>query len=32
MLMFNERLEQYKAWYIREHSCGEAKNFRNVMG
>lgn len=32
MLMFNERLEQYKAWYIREHSCVEAKNFRNVMG
>lgn len=32
MLMFNDLLEKYKAWYIREHGCGTAKNFRNVMG
>lgn len=32
MLMFNDLLEQFKAAYIREHSCGKAKNFRNVMG
>ena len=32
MLMFNDLLEQFKAAYIRENSCGKAKNFRNVMG
>lgn len=32
MLMFNERLEDYKAWYIREYGYGGAKNFRNVFG
>lgn len=32
MLMFNERLEDYKAWYIRECGYGGAKNFRNVFG
>lgn len=31
-LMFAERLEQYKAWYIRRHAAGRALNFRNVMG
>lgn len=32
VLMFTERLEQYKAWYIRHHAVGKARNFRNVMG
>ena len=32
VLMFQERLEQYKAWYIRNNPCCAAKNFRNVMG
>ena len=32
MLMFNERLEEYKAWYIRKYGYGGAKNFRNVCG
>ena len=32
MLMFQERLEQYKAWYIRNHNPAKAGNFRNVMG
>lgn len=32
MTMFTERLEQYKAWYIRTHNPGKAGNFRNVMG
>lgn len=31
-LMFAERLEQYKAHYIRHHAPGKARNFRNVMG
>lgn len=31
-LMFAERLDQYKAWYIQRHKAGRAKNFRNVMG
>lgn len=32
VLMFSERLDAYKAWYIRTHRTGTAKNFRNVMG
>ena len=32
MLMFQERLEAYKAWYIRTHNPSKANNFRNVMG
>ena len=32
VMLFQERLEQYKTWYIRNHPCCEAKNFRNVMG
>lgn len=32
VLLFKERYEQYKAWYIRNHPCCEFKNFRNVMG
>ena len=32
MLMFQERLDQFKAWYIRHHAAGTARNFRNVMG
>ena len=31
-MMFSERLEAYKAWYIRQHNPEKAKNFRNVMG
>jgi len=31
-LMFAERLEQYKAWYIQRNAAGRALNFRNVMG
>lgn len=31
-LMFSERLEQYKAWYIQHNRSGKAKNFRYVMG
>ena len=30
--IFTERLEQYKAWYIRNHAPEGAGNFRNVMG
>lgn len=32
VLMFTERLEQYKTWYIRHNAHGKARNFRNVMG
>ena len=32
VLMFTERLEQYKAWYIRHNAPRTARNFRNVMG
>lgn len=32
VLLFKERLEQYKAWYIRNNPCCDYKNFRNVMG
>lgn len=32
VLMFSERLEDYKAWYIRQNPAGRARNFRNVMG
>lgn len=31
-LMFSQRLDQYKEWYIRHHAAGKAHNFRNVMG
>ena len=31
-LMFSERLEAYKAWYIQRNAAGKARNFRNVMG
>lgn len=31
-LMFQERLDQFKAWYIRKHPSSKARNFRNVMG
>ena len=31
-LMFGERLEQFKAWYIRENRPASNRNFRNVMG
>lgn len=32
MLMFQERLEQYKVWYIRRNGGSKAKGFRHVMG
>ena len=32
VLMFTERLEQYKTWYIRNNAPASARNFRNVMG
>ena len=32
VLMFTERLDQYKAWALRTgHTC-TARNFRNIMG
>ena len=31
-MMFQERLDQYKTWYIRNHASVKARNFRNVMG
>ena len=31
-LMFQEKLEQYKAWYARTDANVKARNFRNVMG
>lgn len=32
VLMFTERLDAFKAWYIRRHNPAKAGNFRNVMG
>lgn len=32
MLMFNERFDEYKKYYIRTNLPNSAKNFRNVMG
>ena len=32
ILMFQERLDQYKVWQIRNGACGKPRNFRNVMG
>lgn len=32
VLLFRERLDAYKAWYIRNHNPAKARNFRNVMG
>lgn len=32
VLMFTERLEAYKAWYIQRNMPKGARNFRNVMG
>ena len=32
VLMFTERMDQYKTWYIRTHPNNKARNFRNVMG
>lgn len=32
VLMFTDRLDAYKVWYIRNHPTCKAKNFRNVMG
>ena len=31
ILMFNERLDQYKVWHIR-NTASQRRNFRNVMG
>lgn len=32
VLLFKERLEQFKTWYIRTHINCKPRNFRNVMG
>lgn len=32
MLMFQERLDQYKAWYIKRNGSGKTRYHRNVMG
>lgn len=32
VLMFTERMEQFKTWYIQRNPHGKARNFRNVMG
>lgn len=32
VLLFNERLDAYKAYYIQRHPTCRAMNFRNVMG
>lgn len=32
MLMFTERLDALKNYYIQRHAHGKAHNFRNVMG
>ena len=32
VLVFQQRYEQFKAWYIQQHAAGKARNFRNVMG
>lgn len=31
-MMFGERLEAYKRYYIQRNAPGKARNFRNVMG
>lgn len=31
-MLFAQRLDEYKRWYLRQHGEGKAKNFRNVMG
>ena len=32
VLLFTERMDAFKAWYIRNHNPSRAANFRNVMG
>ena len=32
VLVFTERLDAFKAWWIRTHETTKARNFRNVMG
>ena len=32
VLMFTDRLDAFKDWYIRTHRTCKANNFRNVMG
>ena len=32
MIMYQNMLEEFKAWYIRANGCCTANNFRNVMG
>lgn len=32
VMLFNERLEQFKGWYVRTHENCKPRNFRNVMG
>lgn len=31
-LMFQERFDQFKDWYLRKNPHGKARNFYNVMG
>lgn len=32
VLLFTERLNQYKTWYVQHDTSGKGGNFRNVMG
>ena len=32
ILMFQERLDQYKVWHVQRSSTYKPRNFRNVMG
>ena len=32
VLMFKERLDQFKAWYIQHNTNSSGRHFRNVMG
>jgi len=32
VMVFKERLDQFKAWYVRNNRQATADNFRNVMG
>lgn len=32
VLMFQERFDQFKSWYIRHNGNKKARNYRNVMG
>lgn len=32
MLMFSERMDAYRSWYIQHNPHGKSGNYRNVMG